>query len=114
MLEPKSKSDAEMANVIAEGDGAEGEAADGEAAEAAAGSTDDQPWEDERRKVTVAAGAMKVTSGGTEELAEGAQIDPDDLPWQPNADGGDEEAAGSTVKKIKVDTGFRLPPLERK
>ncbi len=110
--EPAAKPDAEMANVLAEGRGDRGE--DGEAAAEAAGNPDDQPWEDERRKVTVAAGAVKVTSGGTETLEEGAQIDPDDLPWQPNADGGDEEAEGSSVKKIKSDAGFRMPPLERK
>jgi hypothetical protein len=108
--EAKATLDAEMRNVIAE---STGRAAPEEDASVAP-NADDVTFEEAKSKVKVAAGAMRVTAEGTETLHEGAEIDPDDLPWE--AGSGDEfvDDDSASVKKIKLDSNFKLPPLERK
>ncbi len=112
-LEPsKSRKDAEkdaekaaeMANVIAEAGAA---AIDSEVGD------DDQEFEEAKKLVKATAGAVKVTADGTETLDEGAEINPDDMPWEPTSEVADDDADAGSIKKIQV-ADFKLPPLERR
>lgn len=117
--EPAAKPDAEMRNVMAEaggevdaGDASDAGASDSDADEPTA-AADDEAWDEARDKVKVRAGAVKVTADGTQELQEGAEIDPDDLPWEASSAAQNDEDDAGSVKKIKIDTNFKLPPMER-
>ena len=96
--DPMAEPDAELANVIAEGgDGAGSMGAAG----AADGEAGDQPWADERRTVAAADVVVRITADGAQTLAEGAQIDPDDLQWQPSSASDGEGAATSSMKQSR-------------
>ena len=60
------------------------------------------------------AGMQRLSADGVEEIAEGVEIDPDDLPWEPPADTVASTESDNGIKKIAVSADFKLPPLERK
>ncbi len=75
---------------------------------------DDEAWE-KPVAVKAAAGVKRLTASGVEEVAEGADINPDDLEWTPTAAAsGKSGEPDSGIKKIKATTDFKLPPLEKK
>lgn len=107
---PSGRNDAEMANVVSEnGNGA----APADGADDAADPEDAAGWEKGKKVVKVTAGAVRVTASGTEELSEGAEINPDDMPWEGPTAASDDADDGS-VKKIRVEADVKAPPLERK
>jgi hypothetical protein len=95
---------AEMANVVKE--------AGGDVAENAVSDSDAEA-ELALPVKAGAGGATRVTADGTEAIGEGAEIDPDDMPWEPPAKTAVAADQG-TVKKISVEADIKAPPLEKK
>jgi hypothetical protein len=106
-----------MSTAAEQGGPAPGSADAGIAAAAVGDAPEAKSAEDELShpdNIRAKAGMQRLSADGVEEVVEGMEIDPDDLPWEPPAATVASAQDDGGIKKIATSADFKLPPLERK